>query len=255
MTIEDDDRTGDDGVRGAVPERSSSRRRNQVAAAVAGFAILGAGAYAITASIAGNDRTTAQDVGAVVPAPAVTTAAPSADVEGQADSVTPASPSESAPASSAAPGPAAPAPRKSTAEPATTEEIKQAREKAAKDGHPLQRPPVEKPHVAAMSGPVDTRSVPRKDGSLRITSARYDLTGQRELLWVADQGKPVGDGINCSQKFKFSNNSEAAVRPNMMVCWLTSPAKSVVTVLVDQGGKPTAAESVEAIKAEWAKLG
>ncbi|GIM93321.1 hypothetical protein [Paractinoplanes toevensis] len=248
MTNEDDDRSGDDGVHGAVPERSS-RRRTQVAVAVAGLAVLGAGAaYAITTSVAGKDRTTAQDVGVVVPAPAPTSAA----AQGQADSVTPASPSASASPSSAPASSASPSPTNNRA---VTEDIKEAREKAAKDGHPLQRPPTEAPRAAAMSGPVETRNVPRKNGSLRITTAKFDLTGQRELLWVAEKGKPAGDGILCAQKFKFSNNSEAAVRPNMMVCWHTSPTKSVVTVLVDQGGKPTAAESAEIITAEWARLG
>jgi hypothetical protein len=254
MTIEDDDRSGDDGVRGAVPERGSRRRRTQVAAAVAGFAILGAGAYAITAQVADSDRMTAQDVGVIVPAPAAT----SAYAQAQETTATAASPSGSASISPAAPSEggagqlASPSPSNKRA---VEEEIKKAREKAAQDGHPLQRAITKAPGVAAMSEPVASRNVPRKDGSLRITTAKFDLTGQRELLWVADKGKSAGDGIHCTQNFKFSNNNQATVRPTMMVCWRTSPSKSVVTVLVDRGGKPSAVESAEVIKNEWAKLG
>ena len=48
---------------------------------------------------------------------------------------------------------------------------------------------------------------------------------------------------------------KAAIRPNLLLCWRTSADRSVATVLVDQKGKPSAAESVQIINREWAKLG
>jgi hypothetical protein len=238
VTIQDDDRPDDGAAHRAVPERTSHRRRIQVAA-VAGLAILGAGAYAITTQAGDGGRTAARNTGAVGSASA------DAQLQGQADSVTSSSGPSPAPGNRVAPAP--------SLSQKVDDQIRKAREKAAKDGYPLQRAITPTPGAAA--GPVQTRSLPRKNGSLRVTTARFDLTGQQELLWVADKGKPVGGGISCSQKFKFSNNSEATVRPTMLVCWLTSKSKSVVTVLVDLGGKPTAAESAQVITTEWAKLG
>jgi hypothetical protein len=46
-----------------------------------------------------------------------------------------------------------------------------------------------------------------------------------------------------------------AVRPNLLLCWRTSDDRSVATVLIDQSGKPSTADSVRIIDREWAKLG
>jgi hypothetical protein len=135
---------------------------------------------------------------------------------------------------------------------AVSQEIKEARAKAAKDGVPLMRARTAAPDVP--SGPVSERTEPRKNGVLRIVTAKFDLRGQRELLWPANGGKPVGDA-ECTQTFRFSNEAKASTKRNLLLCWRTSATKSVVTALVDRSGKPSAAESVGIIDREWAKLG
>lgn len=238
MTPHDDGRSHD-----------RNRRRKQVVLGVVGLAaVLGAGAYVITAQVIDHrNATTTRDTGAlapmITPAPETPAGTPSADASATA------SPSAS-PSATPAPSSAGPSRSRDTS---VDDEIKKAREKAAKDGFPLQRALTAGPH--AESGPVLERSEPRPDGgSLRVITARFDLSGQRELLWAADQGKPVGDA-HCTQNFHFSNNTKPAIRPNLLLCWRTSAERSVATVMVDRKGKPSAAESLQIINREWAKLG
>jgi hypothetical protein len=87
---------------------------------------------------------------------------------------------------------------------------------------------------------------------MRVISAKFDLTGQKELLWAADGGLPVGDA-RCTRKFHFSNNEDPHVIPTMLMCWRTSAVKSVVVVSVSYHGKPAAAEAVAVLDREWAK--
>ncbi|GAA2638303.1 hypothetical protein [Paractinoplanes durhamensis] len=245
MTIQDDDRPGDDGVLEAVPDRGS-RRRKQVAAAVAGLALLGAGSYAITAQVMDrNKTTTAQKAGVVEPAPEV----------GSADSVTTASPSSSTKAKAKTKADSVLAP--AVSESGTVDErIKAAREYAAKHGSPVQHALTAAPNAAAPVGQVTVTNhgTFKEGGTTRVISARYDLTGQREMLWVADDGKKVGDA-ECTQKFRFSNESKGAERPTMVMCWRTSAKKSVIVVSVDAKGKPDASKSVATLNKRWAEMG
>jgi hypothetical protein len=89
---------------------------------------------------------------------------------------------------------------------------------------------------------------------MRIMTAKGDLSGQREMLWAADGGKPVGDA-RCTQKFHFSANGEAAVRPTMLLCWRTSAARSVVVLSIAKQGRPSQAASVAMIGRQWDSLG
>ncbi|GGK24578.1 hypothetical protein GCM10010124_16360 [Pilimelia terevasa] len=120
------------------------------------------------------------------------------------------------------------------------------------------------PHVpaAAPQAPVpDNDSVSvvntgqlRKDRrTLRVVSARADLTGQRELAWIADEGRPVGNA-RCTQKFQFSSGRPAAERPTLLMCWRTSAARSAYTILVDLSGRPSAADSLLALDRAWSRL-
>jgi hypothetical protein len=254
MSIHDDDRSGDDGVyEQPASNRDPGRRRTQIAlGAVGAAALLGAGAYVITAQIMDHrDSTVTRDAGALAPIVAPTSDAPSG-LPSVAPSDVP-SPEASAPSS----GPAKDAVKKS-ASPSPShslsveEQIKRAREKAAKDGYPVQRALTAGPHV--QSGPVNERSEEVTGGTLRVITAKFDLTGQRELLWPANGGKSVG-GADCTQTFRFANNAKPSTKPNLLLCWRTSADRSVVTVLVNRNGKPSTAESVKVIDREWAKLG
>jgi len=97
-------------------------------------------------------------------------------------------------------------------------------------------------------------SLPRDHHTLRVVSARGDLTGQRELAWVADAGHPVGDAL-CSQNFRFNPGSSAGPRPTMLICWHTSADRSVYTVAVDIDHPPSERASVATIDRVWSTLG
>jgi hypothetical protein len=89
---------------------------------------------------------------------------------------------------------------------------------------------------------------------IRVTSARRNLIGQRELAWVADEGEPVGDA-HCSQNVRLSPDVPAAVRPSLLLCWRTSATKSVYTVQVDRRNSPSKQRSVALISKAWASIG
>jgi hypothetical protein len=236
MTLHDDDRPGEG--------RTSARRRRLALGAVGLAAVLGGGAYLITSEVVDHrDSTATTDTGAL--APMISPASGSSTASPSAGASTPGAAATSAPARAAA----GPTPRSSAA---VSQEIKEARAKAAKDGVPLMRARTAAPDVP--SGPVSERTEPRKNGVLRIVTAKFDLRGQRELLWPANGGKRVGDA-ECTQTFRFSNEAKASTKRNLLLCWRTSATKSVVTALVDRSGKPSAAESVGIIDREWAKLG
>ena len=240
-------------MRNEVPDDHGStahrrnRRRQQAIAGVAGLAVLGAGAYLVTAQVVDNTRTETKDAAALAPAP-LEPHPPSASESASAE------PSESASASASpsAVTPAPPAPSKTlTAE----QRVAKARAAASKAGYPVKRGLVPTAKVAA--GPVSVRNTGslQQGGTMRIVSAPYDLTGTRELLWAADEGNPAGDDVRCTQNFKLSNDTAARVRPTMLLCWRTSAGKSVVTVAVARNGKPASAASVAVIDREWAKIG
>jgi len=216
-----------------MSEHDSNRRRKQVLGVVGLAAVLGAGAYVITAQVIDHrNATTARDTGALAPTATPASTAPSAP-DPSAAPLAGASPSlsPSVATTSATRSAAPPAPSDSTS---VNDEIKKAREQAAKDGYPVQRALTAAPH--AESGPVTERFLPRPNGgSLRLITARFDLSGRRELLWAADRGEAVGDA-RCTQKFHFSNLDKPTVRPNLLLCWRTSADRSVATVLVDQHG-------------------
>ncbi|GAA0538567.1 hypothetical protein GCM10010172_19800 [Paractinoplanes ferrugineus] len=100
---------------------------------------------------------------------------------------------------------------------------------------------------------VGVRSEHRPDGSLRIITARSDLTGQRELRWAADAGRPIGD-LRCTQNLHFNDDARPSRQPNLLLCWRTSATRSVVTLMVDHGGHPSVADSAGVIAREWAAL-
>ncbi len=87
---------------------------------------------------------------------------------------------------------------------------------------------------------------------LRVVAARRDLTGQGELAWVADSGYPVGDA-RCSQTFRIGT-TPVRVRRTLLICWRTSPARSVYTVAVDIDRSPSATDSVAALNRAWTSL-
>jgi hypothetical protein len=224
-----------------------SRRRKQAVVAVAGLAaVLGGGAFFVT------EATTAKQAIAPDPAalmPTATSASATPPPVSVSPRVRPSEPARSGATVSRTPSPA-------VSEAAdVAERIAAARAAAAKDGVPLQRPLP--PAGAAPTGPVtvtNSGSLQRDGATLRIVTARYDLTGQHELALAADDGVRVGD-VRCTQNFRFSNDATPHVRPTMLLCWHTSAGKSVVTLAVSRQGRPSQSASAAAIDKQWARLG
>lgn len=232
------------------PEARRTRRRKQAVVGTVGLAVLlGAGATALLRH--GDPATTAG--GPAVPeattATATTAAATTGTTATSAATATP-KPTTTKPATTK---PASPEPS------SVAEQIRAAREAAAKDGIPLKRPlpaPTGRPMVAAESVKVtQTGSLQKDKRTLKVVSARQDLTGYRELGWVAGKGEPAGDHVRCGNNIKLSNETRAEERPNLMLCWRTSATRSVYTLTVDLSGHPSKADSVAAIKKAWSALG
>jgi hypothetical protein len=116
------------------------------------------------------------------------------------------------------------------------------------------RAPALAPAPAVSVTVTNSGSIAEEHHTLRVVSARADLSGQRELAWVADSGRPVGTA-RCTQNFQFSPDSPAAVRPTMLLCWRTSANKSVYTVAVDLDHPPSEQAAVATIDRVWSDLG
>jgi hypothetical protein len=100
----------------------------------------------------------------------------------------------------------------------------------------------------------ESGTLPKDRRTLKVVSARGDLTGSKELLWVADGGHPVGNA-RCSQKFRFNSKSDVTEKPTLLICWRTSATRSVYTVAVTLDGRPSEQASVATIDKVWAQLG
>lgn len=97
-------------------------------------------------------------------------------------------------------------------------------------------------------------SLQRTGRTVRIVSAGGDLTGQRELAWVADRGWRVGRA-RCSDTIRLSPDLAPTRQPTLLLCWRTSARRSVYTVMVDVTRRgPSAQASVATIDAVWRRL-
>jgi hypothetical protein len=208
--------------------RLASRK---VAFGLGGLAFLGAGAV-LAVSVADEHGRRG---------PTSTVGLPGAAVGADLVAV-PAAPATTAPV--AATGPAT--------EPSLSTSQRVANAKAAKRV-PVLRPLPEKVEPVPRSE-IHVRQITgqRTGRTLRIVSAKGDMTAQDELAWV-DGGHRAGP-VTCTQDFRFSGDAPAQFRPTMLVCWRTSATKSVYTVMVDQRGKPSESASVAALSREWRTL-
>ncbi|MDT5039501.1 MAG: hypothetical protein QOE51_486 [Actinoplanes sp.] len=222
------------------------RRRKKLVAGISGLAmVLGVGAFYATGSLAHKDQIT-PDSGALTPFAPEDSPTP-----------TPTQPTGTAAATRTGPavGPSrSPSPDMSASVDRSTQQRIDAARAASKDGFPVQRALPQRVNAAA-----DGSLTVTNDGSLatggtmRVITARYDLTGQRELAWAADDGEAVGNA-HCTQNFQFSSNVRPAERPTMLLCWRTSADRSVATVAVSKSGRPSKAVSVAEIDKQWRKL-
>ena len=238
MSISDDD--------AGIAERPPGRRRRWAVGAVALMAVLSPAAYFVTAQLGDHRSTSARDRGATGPAAATASASPATLSAGPSSAGPPVASPSSHPAAPSPAGSPAPAPKRASVD----DKIRAARAAAAKGGHPLQRALT----AAAGEGPVSERTETTAEGTIRVVSARFDLTGQQEMLIAADRGRPVGDA-RCTHRVHFSNAAAPREIPNLLLCFRTSATRSVVTLAVGKQGSPSAATSTAVIAREWAKLG
>lgn len=223
--MSDDERPGaDDGAvyQSEMPDRARRRRTRFAAGAIGLAAVLGAGAFLLTAQLTDRDENTRnQDIGALAPV------VPSARPTTPAVSLPPGGPSPEPPTRSAVKRSTSPSPTPSVIPSATG--------------------------LAAAGTAVNEHNVTTAEGTVRVVSARYDLTGQRDLLMAGDEGNPVGNA-RCTSKLRFANSTGVRDVPSMLLCWRTSPERSVITVAVAGNGKPSRQHSVQLLDREWKKL-
>nr|WP_221377754.1 hypothetical protein [Actinoplanes polyasparticus] len=230
------------------PRSRSLASRGALAWGMAGLAVVGIGSYAVI------DRSNGSDT--VQTANGTSTPSASADVqEATADSLPTTSTSpptrSPSPQTTAAPGP--------SAEPkSSAERVKAAKSFAAAHGVKNFNPviPRDVPELSAAAAGAKVRSTGsvKAGRTMRIITAKGDLTGQRELGWVAGGIAKIG-AVSCSQTFQLANEDKPAKKPTLLVCWRTSAAKSVATVSVNAKGRPSQSESVSVVNREWGKLG
>jgi hypothetical protein len=243
MTTEHADRPHDDGP--DQPARTGGRRTGRRTGAVAGTiglaaVLAGGGVYLLTKPKHEQTvTTTAQATSAAsspTPAPSSAPASPSAGPTGQ---------SRAAKASSARPR-------------TPQEEVSAARRDMAKNGveviRPLAPPDPAGQALAASATQTDTGSLKNDGGTMRVVTAHGDLTGLRELAWVAG-GVTVHGDVRCTQTFRFANQAKPTRQPTLLLCWKTSPTRSVVTAQVRTDGHPSVSRSTAVIAREWRKLG
>jgi hypothetical protein len=214
-----------------------SRRRKAVIGAVGLLSILGGGAVVATQVFDDPKTTATSRTGALRPA--------------VPDATPPAATPSSAAATGASPSAAAATPRPKT----TEEQIDAVRSLAARPNDQVRRPPVPTAAAAAVDeADVTTTQVQERGETLKTVSAHQDLSGFRELSLLADKGTKYGD-TRCTKKIRFSHAEKVRERPTLLLCWRTSAQKSVYTVAVKIGGRPSSALSVAAIDKKWAELG
>jgi hypothetical protein len=123
-----------------------------------------------------------------------------------------------------------------------------------KEGVEVKRPVTPQVAQTASNIEVITMGSLKEGGIVRIMSAREDLTGQRELAYVAG-GVENFRGVPCSQTFQFTTQARPAKKDNLLMCWHTTAEKSVVAIVVDSKGHPSRDKAVAAIERKWRSMG
>ncbi|MCY1145359.1 hypothetical protein OWR29_45785 [Actinoplanes sp. Pm04-4] len=217
-------------------------RRRMVVGGVGLAAVLGTGAILLTANSERDSTATAPN-----PTPAASSS--------PASSPSPDAPAGSASSAPASAGPAVPSPAVSASPKTLQERLAAARSANKRLGTEPRHAPPPNGNEIHSAVTVKNQGDIRKGGkTLRIVSARQDLTGLRELAWVADEGKPAGKA-RCTQNIRLYNNPKPRERPTLLLCWRTTADKSVYTVAVDVNERPSTAESLKAIERRWAEMG
>ncbi len=215
--------------------RRDLRRRLAVAGVTGTFAVL-AGAYFLTTRVTGAGQDTVPEPAAL--APLTTAVTPSTDGTGQ-------SPVPGEFRASRTTRPAQPAKRTPSPTPATLTAL----------SAPVGGPPQASETPGAVKHGVVTRRVETvQNGTVRVSSARFDLTGENDLPLAADGGYAAGNDVRCTTRLRFGAGEPVAARAGLLLCWRVSDRRSVVTIAVAAHGMPDPRDSVDIIAREWAAL-
>lgn len=243
MSVTDNDKEPEDDARSSRDDRGGWGRRRIALGALGLAAVLGTGAYVITDQLTGRQSEDARPVDVPV-------AAPVAPASGSTVSATPEGPTAEPSTSAQATPSAAP----SSLSASVMESIREARRKMAEDGVRVQRPIQPKTTRTAEDVQMTTQGSLKEGGIVRVVSAPEDLTGQRELAWVAG-GVTRHRGVECSQTVRLSNDAQPQRKPNLLICWRTSAKKSVIAIVVDPQGRPSRSKAVGALEKKWRSIG
>jgi hypothetical protein len=238
-----------------VSEKARTRRRRRIAGIAAAVAVaLAAGSYATATWLHGRDQTGTGDVGALAPA---VSGEPSAEPYGEPPPEASATPSTmpTAPTVGPAPGTRAAQRRSSTPSPVPSPPPMSDEDIAAAQVSRLLQPLPSRTGgvgVAAAGETVTVRNEVTPDGAnVRVVSARADLTGQLKRLWAGDLGHLV-DGARCTHNIRTDKQPVGQMRPGMLLCWRSTPGRSVVAVAT---GRPQEMYTAAVVAREWATLG
>ncbi|WP_127504268.1 hypothetical protein [Actinoplanes solisilvae] len=221
MTVQDEN-----GVYRSLARERRNQRRKQLGVGLAGLlAIAGAGAFAAQIDVV--DLLPSSDRPLVIAQPQRTP--------------------------SASPSPAASAPVSVVRSKKTVTPWRVVRSGVRQRTSPTPPPPPS-PSVLIASAPVVQLNENTASGTIRVTVAAFDLSGRPELALVGDQGWAVGRA-RCSRSARSDAGAAASAAPPTLVCWRTSPQRSVVTVATSSRGRPATAESIAVLEREWARLG
>ena len=199
-----------------APERRRGLRSRpaRVALGAAGLAaVLGGGAYAVTDLTANRSSsdTTAATVTAAAATATATTAATTAAATATGDA---SSKPSSTPSSSPTPRP------NLSLSKADAERIEAVRRYAASAGAKDFKPTMPRAvsDGLAPAKVVNTGSLKEDGGTMRIVTAKGDLSGERELKWVAGGITKVGRA-ECSQTIQLANQVKPKKEPTLLLCW------------------------------------
>ncbi|KUL32657.1 hypothetical protein [Actinoplanes awajinensis] len=223
----------------AAPHRRALRRK-QALVGVAGAAALLAGAGFLAAQLMEPQQETLPEPAAL--APPATVATPG--IEGTGQSVVPGdlpAPRTTYPAD----------PARRTPSPTPSDLQTEIDASVAAGGFPQAASPSA---AQGQSGPVTRRVETVRNGTVRVSSARFDLSDKGDRRLAADQGRLVADGVHCTNRVRFEEGETAVVRDGLLLCWRTSDQRSVVTMAIVKQGVPDTADSVAVIEREWAAL-
>ncbi|MCO8273176.1 hypothetical protein M1L60_21520 [Actinoplanes sp. TRM 88003] len=239
----EDGRQRDDTI--SATTRPVSFRKRKLAVGAVGLAtVLGTGAF-LVADRAGDENIPAEGRVALTPEAA------ESRFGGTEPDVKRASPTEETPSSSPKASPATVMP---SVPAEVRKKIEDARRKMAEDGVPVQGAVEQQMTSAGQRLAVTTQETRTKGGTLTVTAARGDLTGQGRLANVSG-GVGRHRGVPCSQTFQFSAQAVPAKKDNLLMCWRVTANKSVVAMVVDLDGKPSRDKAVDAIDKKWSEMG